>query len=560
MQSEPTPKKRQDNNGCFSLWLVISFLLFMVLACPRFYPRASGVQIGYDGVRYNEIVDYSRLLAERPILRPLLSNPFLILIVVTLVGFWLIWRGKVGRVRLLLPLMVPLACSLYILEPVAGVFRYAFQHLETEVFDGNTYHLSMRYTVQSGMFASPTIHLFECLPPTADTQCRGRELRYGRITQLQDYFIPTALNVDATRNQLNVLFDEQVIATFDARTVPNDLPQNLELITHTNVSQLQELLHLQYDSLRDLAWSSDRAILAAGGSRALWAHRFEANTISTESFPSAPSIITFRPGETLVMSDGLGLLPWTLTSQEPERLLDTSNTGPIAYSPSGRLLAIGRDGDVLLLDGDTFETAFRLTHDEDYLIRGYTFSSDGLLLAASGVTRDRRHPDSHSFVHVWNLRNGEEVFLYRTEATNRISPVAFAPNSTHLAFSITDESAPAFNDTYLQGDAYLDCAQDECQTDLYVWDVAANEEVFAVPVPAAIAGNITDIEWTPQGDGLITVKHNGAAQFWNADDGSLIYAILGDAYAFRAVALSPDGRTLALSASDGVRLFGIPSE
>ncbi|MBE1532846.1 WD40 repeat domain-containing serine/threonine protein kinase [Actinomadura algeriensis] len=184
----------------------------------------------------------------------------------------------------------------------------------------------------------------------------------------------------------------------------------------------------------------------------------------------------------------------------------------VAFGPDGRTLASGgADGPVLLWD---VKTGARIR-----ALEGHTYPVIAMLFGADGKTMIT----GAESVRTWDASTGRETGALatqgRTEYPAPLVSMALAPDGRHLA---TDGS---------DGDVIL-------------WDVASGERV------RTYAGNAnTSLAFTP--DGRTLIGGGDQVQTWDVATGRLVRSFSPIAGTIDSIALSRDGRILAVSAADG---------
>jgi WD40 repeat protein len=82
-----------------------------------------------------------------------------------------------------------------------------------------------------------------------------------------------------------------------------------------------------------------------------------------------------------------------------------------------------------------------------------------------------------------------------------------------------------------------------------MWDPVTHE-----PLPrGALAGHretVTDLAFTPDGEGLISVDRDGIVNLWDVADRQLVTTFTGPTDGINALAVSADGRTLVVASED----------
>jgi len=249
------------------------------------------------------------------------------------------------------------------------------------------------------------------------------------------------------------------------------------------------------------------------------------------------------PGPAVLM-EGTPLIPPSATplplSPTPvSQLVETPTVGPeaptrhprevarfgrgtiqdIAYSPDGRILAVGGSLGVWLYHADTLEPIRLLEFASP--VHKVVFSPDGRLLASAGWDG----------VRLWDMSTGE----LRTTLTGGIGPVAFSPDGRLLAAEAWDES------------------RDE-PVAIKVWDVVTGE------LRLTLMSGTRSVAFSSDGSLVASESDDTTVRLWDVATGELRATLTGHAHWVWSVAFSPDGRLLASGSDDGtVRLWDVES-
>jgi hypothetical protein len=189
--------------------------------------------------------------------------------------------------------------------------------------------------------------------------------------------------------------------------------------------------------------------------------------------------------------------------------------GALAYSPDGKLLALGTFKEVRLADPATGNVITALTgHAEE--VRALAFSSDGKLLAAAGGL-----PGRGGEVKIWDVEKRSALRTMNGH-TDCIYAVAFAPDRKSIATSSYDKL-------------------------IKLWDVDSGKEVRTLKdhIDAVYA-----LAFTPDGKRLISAAADRTVKIWNAATAERLFTLGEPLDGLNTIALDPSGKMVAAGGLD----------
>jgi WD40 repeat protein len=218
--------------------------------------------------------------------------------------------------------------------------------------------------------------------------------------------------------------------------------------------------------------------------------------------------------KTLVMGlpDGTIRL-WDLTTGKERRLLDLqADLTAMAIGPDGKVLASAggqRDGTVRLWDWATGREMCRFRPDRDLAVV-LAFAADGKVLACGGEGGD---------IYIFDLTNRLQRCRCRLRAGNGVRALAFSPDGKALAVGGTDEKVIHHLDT---------------TTGIEQLPLEGHRHEIIAAVP------------TPDGKSLLAASKDGMVCLWNLARGTQRHRWQAP-MSLTALAAAPDGRSAVIA-------------
>ena len=285
---------------------------------------------------------------------------------------------------------------------------------------------------------------------------------------------------------------------------------------------------------RSVAFSPDGATLATGGHDGnvrLWNAATEQEIGAPMSSDLKPvEAVAFSPDGTTVAaasSDGTVQL-WNTTTQQEAGTTMTAGSAAVralAFSPGGKFLAAGGDdGNVRLWDVATQSQA-GATMATGAPVAALSFNAGGTTLATA---------ESDGATELWSFATQEQTGAALTaQGSGSVSALAFSPSASVLATG--------------DGNGTIE-----------LWDPAGFHQSSA-PIatgtpesPVAAGGHAPAV--VSRGGVLAVGDSRGTVRLWNTLTRRPIGSLISSRHAVKGLALSPDGKVLAVAA-DGLQLW-----
>ncbi len=254
--------------------------------------------------------------------------------------------------------------------------------------------------------------------------------------------------------------------------------------------------------------------------RVLWSALLVLSALTTEMTPSVSAADVSKGSQLFKLGGSTKKADASQTKElEPLARLTAFNSWvtSVAFSPDGKLLAVGAKDAVQLIDVET-KSIVRELVTKSGQIRAVAFSSDGKVLVTG----------SYQNVSLWNAATGELVKLLKGHH-GYVTGIAFSPEGSRLATACEDEVARVWT---LEGD----------ETPLLFKD-------HKLPV--------TGVAWSPDGKLIATSAgddtrptKSGEVKIWNAATGEVQQSFELHTKAATGVAFSVDGKYVASSGID----------
>jgi WD40 repeat protein len=233
--------------------------------------------------------------------------------------------------------------------------------------------------------------------------------------------------------------------------------------------------------------------------------------------------------------------------------------GALAYSPDGKLLALGEFKEVRLLEPASGKVVGTLSGEAED-VRAVAFSPDGKLLAAAGGL-----PARAGEVKIWDVEKRAELRTIVGHA-DCIYAVEFSPDGKSIATSSYDkliklwdvESGKEVRTLKDHIDAVYALAftpdgkrlvSASADRGVKVWDVATGERLYTLSEPT---DGLNTLALDPEGKRVAAAGLDRTIRVWSLGDksGKLLYSLIAHEDAILQLAWSPDGRYLISTSAD----------
>jgi len=187
----------------------------------------------------------------------------------------------------------------------------------------------------------------------------------------------------------------------------------------------------------------------------------------------------------------------------------------LAWSPDGKLVALGAFQEVRLVDSATSQTIATLPgHAEQ--VRAVAWSPDGTLIAAAGGL-----PAQKGEIKLWNAAS-RAVLHTITGHRDCIYAAVFSPDGKTLATASYDKL-------------------------IKIWDTATGQEIRTLKdhIDAIYA-----LAFSPDGQRLISAAADRSVKVWNPATGERLYTMSEPIDGLNAIAISPKGDLVAAAGLD----------
>jgi WD40 repeat protein len=268
-----------------------------------------------------------------------------------------------------------------------------------------------------------------------------------------------------------------------------------------------------------IAFSPDGKTLATGGEDHMVRLQDAATGMGLRQLrgqTDAVASVAFGPDGSRLASAGLdgGLWVWESATGKPVlHLAKGDKATAVAFSPDGKLLAVGVGDRLELLDTATGIRAGR--QDANSQIVAVSFSPDGRYLAWADKVG----------LMLWRL-SGKEV-RQLTRRGGQVHAFAFSPDGRLLAVA-DDGSVP-------------------------LYDVVSGKQLRALGLQD---GPVLAVAFSPDGRRLAVGATNGTVRLWDPGSGEAVFRLLSPrGRPVKALAFSPDGQLLAGVFGDAVFLW-----
>lgn len=236
----------------------------------------------------------------------------------------------------------------------------------------------------------------------------------------------------------------------------------------------------------------------------------------------------------------------------------TGTVESLAFSPNGKwLVTTSADGTAKVWDAETWQES-RAFQGHSGAVNAVAFRADGQSVATAGVGRS---------VRIWNPETGRELRRL-TGYEGELLSAAFSPDGKHLAtgdwtgrtvvwdFETGSSRTLGTDPRHVHSVAFTPdgrwLASGSCNGIVKIRDVKAGTEIR---IFAGHGREVASVAISPDGKRMALAGwENSAVTLWDLETGDKIRDFTGHTKAARAVTFSPDGQLVAATGEDGTTL------
>ena len=285
-----------------------------------------------------------------------------------------------------------------------------------------------------------------------------------------------------------------------------------------------------------LAFSSDKKILVSGSEDKivrLWDPEKRAKIATLEGHEGSVAALAFSPdGKILATGDsGKVIKVWDVNTQRERATLTghTNGISALTFTSDGKTLASGSyDGTIRFWNPDTGQERLTFATGHTEWVKAVAFAENGMTLATVAFT---------GVVEVWNLKTAQKLTTFTKAKNDLTGPVAFSHDTTRFA-SRGSSGAIVFD---LFGSGYYASGPDRSNIEL--WDITTGEQI-----PGPWQDNKSDanaLAFSPDNKTLVAgIPHQGI-RAWDINTGAELFNFKAADQSERKLVFSPDGTLLA---------------
>jgi len=281
-----------------------------------------------------------------------------------------------------------------------------------------------------------------------------------------------------------------------------------------DVTTGREALRLQghRDEIGSVSWSPDGDQLASAGGDGtvkVWDARARPEGPAMEG-ARAVTLAWSPQGRRLAWAGGRKVTLWD-AKRGNEVLMGDVDAQQVVWSPSGKHLAIGKPGGIMIFDVEARKETRTLPCRD---LRAIAWSPDAtrLALALGG---------SQATMEVWDVAHGRKILSRPATIT---SSVAWSPDGSRV---VSDDNGV-----------------------LIVLDAATGKELLVLHGHTKYEP-ISSVAWSPDGKRLASAAYAHDIKVWDISSGRALPTVMGHTGEVRVVIWSPDGKRLASAGDDG---------